>query len=447
LRGQPFFIILFTFATKSQTITKFIFLEMKKIPFILLLFIPVFLNAQASDSKLFHFFIQKEYAKVFEAIEETNTFNATDFYYAGLSAEALEDTELATFYYHKSIATDSTFTSAQISLAQILFQNERYTDAIDIYAKLLETDTLNVLLWNGLGDCYAKLNLLPFAHSCYQNIFYLNPKNSSNTLKLISTLIALHPKEHLTEALFYCDSSLTYHPTHKPLLRRKVSLLFSKNEYILADAILENLMIWGDSSFMVLKHAGICRAVFYDYENAIFLLRKAHQLVSKDMEVMLHLASSLSRNSKYFDETMDLIDKINKQNEPDPAITHQVNTILAQSYLGVKDTLNAILQYYSTIKPNNIEDRLLRITNLANNVKIENSQTLLWYVHYYFLLNFKPEHEHNRSMVRQKSFSQSLLENYIKYMHQSGQKKVNWKTFEKKLKTVTMEELMKVVKL
>jgi hypothetical protein len=164
------------------------------------------------------------------------------------------------------------------------------------------------------------------------------------------------------------------------------------------------------------------------------------------MEVMLHFASSLSHRPAFFDETMEMIHKIRKLSEPDSAIIYQTFTILAQSYLGVKDTVGAVLQYYNSIRSDNIEDRLLRMTNLANCVKPQTSNTLLWYVHYYFLQNFKPEYERNWSMTRQKSFSQHLIVEYITYLHLSGQKKLNWKTFDHKTQTITMDVLKKIVR-
>ena len=159
-------------------------------------FINIFANAQIPDNKIYNLFLQKQYEKVIKAVEETDTLSATDFYYAGLSAEMFEDILLATFYFKKCVVVDSTFVPAKISLAQSLFQNEEFTDAIEIYVKLLETDTLNAFLWGGLGDCYAKLALMPLAYSCYQSAFYINPKNSANTLKLVSVLSALKTKNH-----------------------------------------------------------------------------------------------------------------------------------------------------------------------------------------------------------------------------------------------------------
>jgi len=409
-------------------------------------FINIFANAQIPDNKIYNLFLQKQYEKVIKAVEETDTLSATDFYYAGLSAEMFEDILLATFYFKKCVVVDSTFVPAKISLAQSLFQNEEFTDAIEIYVKLLETDTLNAFLWGGLGDCYAKLALMPLAYSCYQSAFYINPKNSANTLKLVSVLSALKTKNHFEEALFYCDSSLFYNENHKPLLRRKASLLFNNKEFIKASWILDTLLSKKDSSFMVIKQTGICKALFGAHDAAIHLLRKAHKQVPADMEIMLHLASSLSKKPELFDEAVEVIYKIRKSLEPDSAIIYQTNTLLAQSYLSIKDTANAILQYYYSMNLDNKEDRLLRMASLANNVMEETSHSLLWYVHYYFLQNFKPEYESNWNFMRQRSFSKFLLEEYIKYMHLSGQKRVNWKTFDQKTKVVTMDELRKLVK-
>ncbi|MCL2435144.1 MAG: hypothetical protein FWD09_03255 [Lentimicrobiaceae bacterium] len=401
----------------------------------------IFLKAQTSDNNLYNLFLHKQYEKVIETIEGSDNLSATDCYYAGLSAEILEDTPLATFYFKQSIALDSTFVPAKISLAQSLFQNEEFADAIEIYVNLLETDTLNAFLWSNLGDCYAKLMLIPLAYSSYQSAFYINPKNSSNTLKLVSALSALKTKDYLEESLFYCDSSLLYNENHKPLLRRKATLLFTNKEFIRAAPVLEYLMSQRDSSFLVIKYAGICHALFKHYDAAIFLLRKAHKQTPADMEVMLHLASSLSNKPELFDEAVEMIYKIRKNIEPDSAIIYQTNTLLAQSYLSIKDTVNAILQYYYSMNIENKEDRLLRMTSLANNVAPKTPHSLLWYVHYYFLQNFKPEYERNWNFVRQKSFSVFLLEEYMKYMHLSGQKKVKWETFDKKTKVITMKDL------
>ena len=404
----------------------------------------VFTFSQTADDKVFILFLQKQYTKLLETVEIADTLSAADFYYVGLSAETLEDAPLATFYFKKSVALDSTFAPAQISLAQSLFQMEEFSEAIEIYTKLLETDTLNAFLWGSLGDCYSKMALHPLAYSCYQNAFYLNPKNSSNTLKLTAALSALIIKNSFEEALFYCDSTLLYNENHKPLLRRKASLLFNNKEFIKATGVLEKLLALKDSSFVVLKQAGICKALFGANDAAIFLLQKAHKQVPADMEVMLHLASALSHKPELFDDAIELIGKIRKSMEPDSAIIYQTHTLLAQSHLGIEDTVTAIFQYYYSMNIENKQDRLLRMASLANNVRAETSHTLLWYVHYYFLQNFKPEYERNWNFVRQKSFSEFLLEEYVKYMHLSGQKKVKWDTFDKKTKVFTMKDLQQL---
>jgi tetratricopeptide (TPR) repeat protein len=209
---------------------------------------------------------------------------------------------------------------------------------------------------------------------------------------------------------------------------------------------LDNLLEIGDRTFSVLKYAGICKSLQKNYDEAIVLLRKAYQQVSTDKEVMLHLANSLSYRSDCFDEAVELISKIRKSTEPDSAIIYQTNTLLAQSYLSIKDTVNAIQQYYYSINSENLEDRLLRMTSLANNVRAETTETLLWYVHYYFLQNYKSEYQRNWNFLRQQSFSINLMEEFIRYMHWTGQKKVSWQTFDKKTKTITMDDLRKIMK-
>jgi tetratricopeptide (TPR) repeat protein len=377
-------------------------------------------------------------------IEDIDNGNATDFYYAGLCAEALEDATLSSFYLKKSISLDSTFIPAQISLAQAFFLNEEFVNAIEILANLLETDTLNSFLWGKLGDCYAKMALTPQAYSCYENVFYLNPKNSVNTLKLVSVLGVLKSKDYIEESLFYCDSSLLYNENHKPLLRRKAILYVTDHAYLQAAPILKQLLNLGDSTFLTLKYAGICYTLQKKYDQAIEILRKAHKLSKNDMEVMLHLASSLSNKPELFKEAFEVISEIRKKNEPDSAIIYQTYTLLAQSYLGIKDTVNAVLQYYFSMNEENKDDRLLRMASLAKNVKTETSQTLLWYVHYYFLQNFKPEYERNWNFFQQRGFSQFLLTEYMKYMHMSGKKRTDWQTFDGKMKAITMDDLRKL---
>lgn len=411
-----------------------------------LFFVKALSNAQTSDNNIYNLFLQKQYEKVIAMVKQADSLSITNLYYAGLCAEQLEDALLSVSYLQKCIVLDSTFTPAKISLAQVLYSNEEFTQATEIYANLLETDSLNAFLWNSLGNCYVKLSFTPMAYSCYRNAFYLNPKNSSNTLKLISVLNILKLEDHYEESLFYCDSSLSYNPTYKPLLRRKASLFFSNKEYAKADSMFAYLMSQRDSSFAVIKQAGVCKAMLGNYDDAIFLLRKAEQQSENDMAVLLYLASALSSKAKYFDESVEVVSKIRKNLEPDSNILRQTFTILAQSYLGIKDTVNAILQYHSSMSPDNKDNRLLRMTSLANNVKPETSQTLLWYVHYYFLRNFAAKYENDSNFVQQRNFSQFLLSNYMDYMHLAGKKKVSWQTFDKKTKSVTMDDLRKLMK-
>jgi hypothetical protein len=80
---------------------------------------------------------------------------------------------------------------------------------------------------------------------------------------------------------------------------------------------------------------------------------------------------------------------------------------------------------------------------LANQVKPETQQTLLWYVHYYYLQNIKPENE-KRYVLEQKQYSIFLMHEYLKYMHATGKKQASWQTFDGKYKTFTMDDLWKV---
>ena len=429
---------------------------------LILFFMSVFTNAQTPNNKIKDLFFQKEYTKALEIIEETETLSTEDFYYAGLSAETLEDVTLAAVYFQKSIDIDSDFIPAQIGLAQVLFQNDEYVNAMEIYAKLLETDSLNFFLWGALGDCYNKSGFYPLAYSCYRNSFYLNPKNSANCLKLITVLSILPGRDNVEnslsvcdsslclnpvdEALFYCDSSLYYNPNHKQLLRRKGSILFNNRYFVKAEDIFDQLLSMRDSSFQVLKQAGICKALFHKHDDAIHLLRKAYQQQPNELEVMLHFASSLSVKPQHFEEAAEVISNIFKSQQPDSAIIYQAHSLLAQSYTSIKDTVNAVLEYYRSIKTDNKDDRLLRMASLANHIKPETKQTVLWYVHYYFIQNFLPEYEQQWNLNQQKEFSQVLLAEYINYMHLSAQKKVVWKTLDGKTKTITMEDLRKMLK-
>lgn len=412
--------------------------------FPLFFIIIVFSNAQTLDNKIYNLYLQKQYANVISSVEETKTDAPTLFYYAGLSAEAIEDAPLAELYFKKCLALDTTFTPAKISLAQALFQNEKFLDALEFFSKLLETDTLNSFLWGCLGDCYSKIAMNPLAYSCYQKAFYLNPRNSSNTLKLVASLGASTLTKNVEEALFYCDSTLHYNENNKPLLRKKASILFINKLILQAVPVLEHLLSLRDSSFATLKQAGICQALFRNHDEAVFLLRKAHKQVKEDIEVLQHLAASLCEKPEFFNEAVEVIAEIRRILVPDSTILSQTYIWLAKCYMGVNDNVNAILQYYASMNYENKEYRLLQITNLANHIKPETQPTLLWYVHYYFLQQFKPEYEKNEYSSAQKKFSQSLLKEYLKYMHITGKKKVSWETFDNKWKTITIEDLQKI---
>jgi tetratricopeptide (TPR) repeat protein len=238
---------------------------------------------------------------------------------------------------------------------------------------------------------------------------------------------------------------LFYNENHKPLLRRKASLLFHNNYLQKAEKVLDTLLCMKDSSFVVLKQAGICKTSKWNSDAAIVLLRKAHRQ-SKDMEVMLHLASSLSKKPEYFEEAVEVISQIHKNVQPDSAVIYHISSLLAQAYLGVKDTVNAIIHHYYSMNQENKEDRLLRMVFLANHAHPETSHSLLWYTHYYFLQNLKSEYLGNWNYEHQKKFSKSLLDKYYKYMHVSGKKRVSWQMFDGKWKSVTMEDVLKMAK-
>lgn len=419
---------------------------MKKYYTFLFFCIPICLSAQINKPDFEKLFYNKQYASILFESDINYPYSLSDYYFAALAAEAIEDFSLAQFYFSNCLRLDSTFVEAKMGLANALFVNEEILMAIEIYSNLLQTDTLNAFFWSRVGDCYSKLYLAPIAYSCYQNAFYLNPKNSSITLKLITTLSSIKKEDYVEEALFYCDSSLFYNCSFKPLQRKKAHLYMLQKEYLKADTMFQDLLCRGDSSFLVLKFAGICQGLQKKNENAIKLLRKAHSINANDVELMLHFAAALSTKPECFEEHFTIIEQIRKEAEPDSAVLYQTSHLLANSYLGIKDTTNAIINYYFSMNKDNEADRLVRVGNLSNNVSVYGNQTITWYFHYYYLQNFSKNFEKNGVLQRQRSYSRFVLGELLSYMHQSGKKSVVWQTFVGKSQTFSYEDIHKIIK-
>lgn len=279
----------------------------------------------------------------------TDTWNALART-AALMGRAAE----AETFFHKVLAADSLDFYANLQLARLYYQSGEYQKSLEKYARLQAEDVENPVLWQAIGDCYTKQELIPDAAIAYFKAFGYNPRHAGLAYSLINTLLRMGG-DFVAEAVAVSDTALLYNPGNRQLLRSKGMALYMSRQYSQADTLFSGLLAQGDSSYLTLKYAGASKYNAGLYMAAIEPLELAYEKDTTSVEVCLLLGSTLG---KTYDRrrAFTLLDRAEKSMQPNPFWLNQLTLFRAETHAKSGNRLEAARLYYDCWKKN--PDRL-----------------------------------------------------------------------------------------
>lgn len=266
------------------------------------------------------------------------------------TAALMGRTSEAETFYTKVLEADSLDFYANHQLARLYYQSGEYEKALAGYARLQAKDVDNPVLWQAIGNCYARQELPAEAAIAYFKAFGSNPRHAGLAQDLVNTLLRLGG-DFIAEAVAVSDTALLYNPGNRPLLRNKGMALYMSRQYTLADTLFTRLLAQGDSSYFTLKYAGASKYYAGQYLSAVEPLEMAYEQDTTSVEVCLLLGAALG---KTYDRrrAFTLLDRAEKGMQPNPFWLTQLALSRAETYNRDGNRTEAARLYYDCWKKN-----------------------------------------------------------------------------------------------
>lgn len=271
-------------------------------------------------------------------LEMDSTLSDTWSALARTAASMGRASEAETFF-RKVLEADSLDFYANLQLARLYYQSGEYQKALEKYARLQAEDVENPVLWQAIGDCYTKQELISDAAIAYFKAFGYNPRHAGLAHALVNTLLRLGG-DFIAEAVTVSDTALVYNPGHRQLLRSKGMALYMSRQYNVADTLFSRLLAEGDSSYLTLKYAGASKYNAGMYMASIEPLELAYEQDTTSAEVCLLLGSALG---KTYDRqrAFTLLDQAEKSMQPNPFWLNQLSLFRAETHAKAGNRLEA----------------------------------------------------------------------------------------------------------
>ena len=267
----------------------------------------------------------------------------SNYYSSGLTNEA--ETVL-----YKAFLLDSASNHIQILLGKVYMSEKKWSEACNIYYRLISMDSTNSFFYQQLAQCYSYLGKTIEAIKYDSVANSLNPKN----LNIILDLTYLfYIQDQFQEALNILDDGLRYYQHSANLWKWKGDVYIKNNDYDSTLYSYQRSFYCGDSSSNILKSIGICLYRTQKYSYAINYLEHSIELDPKDYTAFFYLGASYKAQNK--------LDKALENFEI--ADTLLENDFLSNVYLQmgsvyqIQHKYNKALEYYKDAFRENPADR------------------------------------------------------------------------------------------
>ncbi len=169
---------------------------------------------------------------------DEDPFSENVWYNLAIVYTILGKTEKAIESYDYSIALNQSFSSSYINKGNLLFNEERYQDSLEVYLEFLEMDPQNTEIYNYIGECYIKMNKNDLAISYIQKALDINSTLPDTWFNLAN---AHSNKQDYTEALNSVQQALSYDNSNTQYLYTHATILYKQKEFYQALDIIRTI--------------------------------------------------------------------------------------------------------------------------------------------------------------------------------------------------------------
>ena len=298
-----------------------------KYNFVLFFFLLISLHIHSqSIGELNKTFYNAEYNKVINSgqkLLKTDADNATIFYLIGISYQMLNYTKQADsflykaylqdstniqfinayaniskknnslkkaiFYYNKTLKIDSLNYTALNSLSKLYIESKSYKSALSVTLFLSGKDSLNSYYYRNIAYLYIKMKEYAKGFQSYEKAYAIDSTDNKNIKALASAYLKA---KKLNKAIAICDKGILIDSVYSHFYKIKADALFARRHMYRAIPQYKKTLLYGDSSYNVVKRLGMSLCDTENFEDAL------------QYNMAVYMAdSSLYSNSFYLSKT------------------------------------------------------------------------------------------------------------------------------------------------
>jgi len=294
-------------------------------------------------------------------------------------------------------------------LTEAYMQRKQFEMARPIYKTFYESDTTNTTYIDKYAFCNLRMEQFDTAIMLYEKSCRINNKNVA-ALKNLSYLYL--QKDMVDTAIYQLTKGLSIDSTDYDLYNRRADIYFSQNLHFKAGIDYHKVLLYGDSTKIVLKRLGI--GLLYNQQNieAIDYLKSAYKKDTSDFEISSYLGQAYfnlkqyKKSINYYNNVLTILSSFAKQID----YTH---VLIADSYRD-SSLYNEALSHYIKSFNNKYSARIcMTIANLYDK-ELKNYDKAIYY--YQLFLNNQDKNEF------------AIIPDYI----ENVKRRLNWLVEQKK---------------
>lgn len=233
----------------------------------------------------------------------------------------------------------------KIQKADILYQEEKYKDALAIYKNIYEQESLSNIA-RRIGQCFEKTQAADSAIIFYKKAWESNPDDGFSCGSLINLLMNIFRTE---EGLSYSETYLKRNPHDQQINLLNGICLYKLENYEKAVVRFTQCYENGDHSMLLNTCLGTSYYKLKDYSNALPFLEEAFYQDESNNNTLSSLATTYKEtgNTK---KAVDLYKRLLDRSIPSNYTLYYYSKNLAEAYIANKDYQDAIEAYLSALK-------------------------------------------------------------------------------------------------
>jgi tetratricopeptide (TPR) repeat protein len=243
-------------------------------------------------------------------------------------------------YFDELIKADSTNAYFKIRKADLLYQSNKYDQALDEYKQAFVDDNSSYLP-KQIASCFEKVQQWDSAKIYFNRALQIDSTDEKSKIELVKTDIN---QENYAAALYRSEEFLLKDTNNIQLNILKSFCFYQLNDYTNAIANFERCRSLGDTSLLVNKYLGFSYFFSDSDEKANPYLIQAFNQDTTNNSVLYALAS-VNQTLENFPEAIRLYEKLIQKAVPSNNILYMYYKKLADSYHKNNDYQPAIDNY------------------------------------------------------------------------------------------------------